>query len=392
VPKEQLPVKLPGNATFGGEGNPLLSVPEWVNTTCPKCGGPARRETDTMDTFFDSSWYFIRYCDPHNAGAPIDPQVAAKWLPVDHYIGGKEHAILHLLYARFFTKMMRDMGLVAVDEPFKRLLTQGMVLNQGRDPRTGESMVIKMSKSVGNVVDPGKIIAEMGADVARMFILFAAPPEKDLEWSDTAVEGMARFVNRIWRFVQNHLEFLRQGMATSGRVEPCELELPRDCDLLRLIHETTRRVTADMAERFQFNTAISACMELLNGLYDYAGRPDDMLSQRLAAMGVARLALLVSPFAPHLAEEVWSQIGGAGLVAEQPWPAWDEEALKQEAVEIALQVGGKVRGHLMVGMDEDEASVKARALADEKVIQFTAGKQVKKVVYVKHKLVSIVAV
>ena len=389
VPVEQLPVTLPDNAKFGGEGNPLLSVPEWIAAICPKCGGVARRETDTMDTFYDSSWYFIRYCDPHNDRAPIDPAVARQWMPVDHYIGGKEHAILHLLYARFFTKVMRDMGLVAVDEPFKRLLTQGMVLKTGTDPRTGETKVFKMSKSIGNVVDPGKIIEEYGADVARMFILFAAPPEKDLEWSDTAVEGMSRFVNRIWRYVQTNLEPVRRGRGDGSAVAPAEVSAKADKDFLRLIHETTRRVTLDMAERFQFNTAIAACMELLNGMYDYSIR-DEALSRRLAALAVERLALLIAPFAPHLAEEVWSQIGGAGLTAEQPWPAWDAAALKVDEIEIAIQVAGKVRGRIMVGIEEAEESVKARALADPQTAPFLDGKQLVKVIYVKHKLVNIV--
>jgi leucyl-tRNA synthetase len=391
VPVEELPVKLPENAKFGGQGNPLLSVPEWVNTTCPKCGGPARRETDTMDTFFDSSWYFIRYCDPKNDKAPVDPAAAKTWMPVDHYVGGKEHAILHLLYARFFTKVMRDMGLVAVDEPFKRLLTQGMVLNQGTDPRTGETKVFKMSKSIGNVVDPGKIIEEYGADVARMFILFAAPPEKDLEWNDAAVEGMSRFVNRIWRWTQTNLAAVKAGLAAGGEVTVGEVSDKADRDLLRLIHETTRRVTVDMAERYQFNTAIAACMELLNGMYEYKVREGDAVSTRLAAFAAARLALLVSPFAPHLAEEVWAQMGLEGLAAEQPWPGYDEAALKVEEIEIAIQVAGKVRGRIMVGVEEAEDAVKARALAEPAVAALLDGKQVKKVIYVRHKLVNIVA-
>ena len=316
--------------------------------------------------------------------------MAKKWLAVDHYVGGKEHAILHLLYARFFTKVMRDLGLVAVDEPFKRLLTQGMVLNQGTDARTGETKIFKMSKSIGNVVDPGKIIAEYGADVARMFILFAAPPEKDLEWNDAAVEGMSRFVNRIWRYSQTNLAAIRKGMAEGGEVKPGELGEKTDKDLLRLVHETTRRVTADMAERYQFNTAIAACMELLNGMYDYKTREGEAVSRRLTAFAMARLALLVSPFAPHLAEEVWSQIGGAGLISEQAWPAWDPEALKVDEIEIAIQVAGKVRGRIMAGVEEGEESVRARALAEPSVQPFLEGKQVVKAIYVKHKLVNVV--
>ncbi len=388
VSLDELPVKLPPDAKFG-DGSPLAGVPEFVNVTCPKCGGKARRETDTMDTFFDSSWYYLRYCDAKNVSEPFGKE-AQDWMPVDLYVGGKEHAILHLLYSRFFTKVLRDMGMIKLDEPFGRLLTQGMVLSEGKDPRTGEVRFFKMSKSIGNVVDPSEIIEQYGADAARMFILFAAPPEKDLEWTTAGVEGIARFMNRLWRYVQTNLDALRRGMGEGEEVAPAEVASAEDRALLRQIHDTSRRVTTDMGERLQFNTAISACMELLNALYGWQLR-DEPLARRLAATAMSRLALLISPFAPHLAEEIWAQIGGRGLVAEQEWPAWDDEALRVDEIEIALQVMGKVRGHMLVGVDEDEEAIKARALADEKVKPFTDGKTVRKVVYVKHKLVNIVA-
>lgn len=395
IPDNQLPVRLPDNAKFGGEGNPLAGVEEWVRFECPKCGGVARRETDTMDTFFDSSWYYLRYCDAKNTELPFGREVAERWMPVDLYVGGKEHAILHLLYSRFFTKALRDLGMLAVDEPFARLLTQGMVLKQGTDPRTGETKCFKMSKSIGNVIDPGAIIEQYGADVARLFILFAAPPEKDLEWSDTGVEGTSRFVNRVWRFVQNNLETLCAAVVgqppSAVDVEPAEIADAEDKKLLRQIHETTRRVTLDLDERFQLNTAIAAQMELLNAIHAYPLRADDSLSRRLLAMAVRRLAVLLAPFAPHLADEVWEQIGAEGLATTHRWPDWDQAALAVEEIEIALQVLGKVRSRMTVGVDEDEASIKERALTDERVQSFIAGKTVRKVIYVKGKLVNIVA-
>ena len=391
VPVDELPVTLPQRAEFGGEGNPLAGVREWVEATCHKCGGPARRETDTMDTFFDSSWYYLRYCDAHNDRLPFAKEAAAAWMPVDIYVGGKEHAILHLLYSRFFTKVLRDLGLIELDEPFARLLCQGMVLSEGEDPRTGEVKMFKMSKSVGNVIDPGELMDTHGADVARLFILFASPPDKDLEWSETGVEGMARFVNRIWRATQNNLETLRAGVAAGAEVEPGAVEREADRDLLRRIHETTRRVTVDLAEREQFNTAIAACMELLNALNDYLSAEADPLGSRLAALAMTRLALLLAPFAPHLAEEVWSQLGREGLAAEQPWPRWDAAALKVETVEIVVQVNGKVRARLQVGVEEAETEVRERALAEPGVQNFIDGKQVRKVIYVRHKLVNVVA-
>lgn len=391
VDLDELPVALPRYADFGGEGNPLAAVEEFVWTTCPKCGGRARRETDTMDTFFDSSWYYLRFCDPHNETLPFDGQPVRHWMPVDIYIGGKEHAILHLLYSRFFTKVFRDMGLLDFPEPFSHLLTQGMVLSEAPDPRTGQVKFFKMSKSLGNVVDPQDIIERHGADAARLFILFASPPEKDLEWTEAGVEGISRFINRIWRFSQQHQAILRAGLAEGAEVAPDEISEKADKDLLRRIHEVTRRITVDLEERFAFNTAIAALMELLNEMSVYTVREDQPLSRRLLAQAISRLLILLSPIAPHLAEEIWSRLGGQDLVAAHDWPSWDEAALHVDEVEIAIQVMGKVRHKMTVGVHEDETTVKERALAQPRLQPLLKGKEVKKIIYVPGKLVNIVA-
>ncbi len=380
VPENQLPVKLPSKATFGGQGNPLASVPEWVNTTCPVSGGPARRETDTMDTFFDSSWYFIRYSDPKNPTAPFSRQKAEYWMPVDQYVGGIEHAILHLLYSRFFTKALRDLGLTNVDEPFKALLAQGMVTKDRK----------KMSKSLGNVVDPGEIIGKYGADTARLYILFAAPPEKQLDWSDESVEGCSRFLNRIWRYARDRREILFAGAKTGAEVKMGELSTKEDRKLYRLIHLTTKRVTEDLGERFQFNTAIAACMEFLNGIQAYPIREGDSLSARLVALAVQRLAVLMNPMAPHLADEIWAMVGGAGLLQQHPWPAWDAAALAVNEVEIPIQIRGKVRDRMMIGVEEDEASAVKKALAIPKIKEMVGSAPPKKVIYIKSKLLNII--
>ncbi len=390
VPYAQLPVRLPEGAKFGAEGNPIAGLDDFVNTTCPVSGKPGRRETDTMDTFFDSSWYYLRYCDSNNTGLPFGKSAAERYMPVDIYVGGKEHAILHLLYSRFFTKALRDLGMTEINEPFTRLLCQGMVTNEGVDPKTGIRRFYKMDKSKGNGVDPGDLLDERGADVARLFILFAAPPDKDLPWSEQGVQGMSRFVDRVWRFMQTHRDSLCAGVIGGLQMDDGGLD-GKAKELHRQIHDSTRRVTNDLEERYAFNTAISACMELLNALYDCP--PDDKgsgSSRRLAAAGMHRLCLLLSPFAPHLAEEIWSLLGCEGLVCQQSWPTWDEAALRVDEIEIAVQVMGKTRGRIMAGVDDDDECIRQKALADGKITSLIGGKEIRKVIYVKGKLLNIV--
>lgn len=380
VPENELPVLLPENVKFTGTGNPIESAREFIHTTCPKCGGNARRETDTMDTFFDSSWYYLRYCDPKNDRAIFNPEEVHYWMPVDRYVGGVEHAILHLLYSRFFVKAMRDIGLLKFDEPFARLLAQGMVTKDGK----------KMSKSFGNVVEPNDIIEKYGADTARLFILFAAPSEKELEWSDQGVEGCYRFLNRVWRFVRNNLPAIQKGFDLNEVEKSFLTAHPDDKNLYRLIHRTIKRVTTDMEERFHFNTAIAACMEMLNGLSTYTVR-DDVYSHRLIFEAIRTLLLLISPFAPHIAEELWHQIGYSTSILLEPWPAYDESALQAEEMEIVVQVNGKVRSRITVPVDLPEEEIKQTALNDERVKKFVENKPVRKIIYVPQKLVNIVA-
>ncbi|MGB9919319.1 MAG: leucine--tRNA ligase [Moorellales bacterium] len=376
VPEEDLPVLLPYEVEFKPTGeSPLKSCQDFLNTTCPQCGGPARRESDTMDTFVCSSWYFLRYASPKSRERAFLPDKVNYWMPVDQYIGGVEHAILHLMYARFFTKVLYDLGLVAVDEPFTNLLTQGMVLKDGS----------KMSKSKGNVVSPEDIIARYGADTARLFILFAAPPEKDLEWSDAGVEGCHRFLNRVWRLVNSLLP------ALGSAAEAGPPENGADRELWRLVHRTVKRVTEDIEERFNFNTAISAIMELVNGLYRYRDDlPATEQNPALLRLAVERLVLLLAPFAPHLAEELWHRLGYEESVHRQAWPEYDPQALVAEEVEVVVQVNGKVRDRLRLpaGLDQEEA--RRFALAQEKVQQWLAGKEVAKVVWVPDKLINLV--
>jgi leucyl-tRNA synthetase len=365
VPEKDLPVILPVDVKLTGKGrSPLADVASFVNVKCPKCGGDARRETDTMDTFVDSSWYFYRYCDAHNSTAPFDSKKIAAWLPVDQYIGGVEHAILHLIYARFFTKVMRDIGLTKNDEPFARLFTQGMVIKDGA----------KMSKSKGNVVSLDDMTERFGADTGRMFELFAAPPEKDMDWTDSGAEGAYRFLGRVFRFVTRNM-----GRADAG--DPAA-----DRRALRKLHQTIRKVTEDFDNRWHFNTSIAALMELTNRLYDEeAGLSGAALDQILPS-----LALLLGPFAPYLAEELWEQLGRKGPVFRQPWPAYDEQLAKEDAADVVLQVNGKVRGRLSVRFGTSEDELKKLALADPKVQPFLDGKQVVKVIVVPDKLVNIV--
>ena len=369
VPEDQLPVLLPENVDFTPTGtgeSPLATVPEFVNTTCPKCGGPARRETDTMDTFVDSSWYFFRYCDPRNTQLPFDPKKASYWMPVDQYTGGIEHAILHLLYARFFTKFLRDIGLSPVSEPFAALFTQGMVLKDGK----------AMSKSLGNIVSVDEITSTYGADTARTFTLFVAPPEVDFEWTEKGVEGAFRFLNRVWRIATEVAE------ATEFSSESEENRK----ELLRIIHRTIKRVTRDI-ERFHFNTAVSAIMELTSALIDYTEKHGVTATVR---EGVEKLLLLLAPIAPHITEELWEKLGNPYSIHMQSWPKWDEELAKEEIITLVVQVDGKVRDRFQVPADITEEEAKEMALSSPKVRRHLEGKEVKQIVFIPGKLVNVV--
>ena len=373
VPEEQLPVMLPHDVDFKPTGeSPLKYMEEFVNTTCPICGRPARRETDTMDTFVCSSWYYLRYTDARNDKEAFAKENADHWMNVDQYIGGVEHAILHLLYARFFTKVLYDMGLVSVDEPFQNLLTQGMVLMDGS----------KMSKSKGNIVSPEAIIDKFGADTARLFILFAAPPERDLEWNDQAVEGCYRFINRVWRFVYDYVQSRGCENAEAGELSR------KDKDMRRLVHTTIKRVTDDAGTRFNFNTAISAIMELVNGLYQY--REVAGYNKAVMAEAVDTLVLLLAPFIPHVTEELWQDLGHGESVHKQKWPVVDEAALVADEVTVIVQVNGKVRDKILMPVNLDKAETEKMVLAQPKIAEILTGKEVKKVVVVPDKLVNVV--
>lgn len=367
VPEEDLPVILPTDVEFTSKASPLTTRSDFINVKCPKCGRKAKRETDTIDTFVCSSWYFYRYVDPRNEKRPFDKDKAEYWLPVDQYIGGVEHAILHLMYSRFFNKFLRDLGLITTDEPFKNLLTQGMVLKDGT----------KMSKSVGNVVSPDEIINKYGADTARMFILFAAPPERDLEWSDQGVEGSYRFLQRVWRIVNNLKDKIKDENGSEKYDE----------DVRKLVHKTIKKVTEDL-ERFSFNTAISAIMELVNGLYSVRKSP---VSGAVIKEALENLLILLSPFAPHITEELWHVIGHKDSVHMQPWPKYDKKWLIEDEVEIVVQVNGKVRGKIILPRTASREDVENAALDNEKVRSHIEGKEISKIIVVPQKLVNIVA-
>jgi leucyl-tRNA synthetase len=382
VPYEDLPVILPEDIEFSVEGgNPLQHVPDFVNVSCPKCGKPAKRETDTMDTFVDSSWYYMRYTCPEYDESPLDKERVQYWMTVDQYIGGIEHAILHLLYSRFFTKVLRDLRLVDFDEPFDNLLTQGMVIKDGR----------KMSKSFGNVVDPDIQIEKYGADATRLFILFASPPEKDLDWSDQAAEGSFRFLKRVWRMVYNVLPDI-QGVEV-GSFETASL--PKSLkDLRRITHTTIKKVTEDIEDRFHFNTAISAIMELVNGIYAFE-LPLETDKERDVAIRVLREAveatvILLAPFVPHVTEELWEILGHTTSVFNEKWLSSDPEAAKAEEILIVVQVNGKVRSRITVLADATDEEIKQTALADQRVQQYIQGKELRKVIVVPKKLVNVV--
>lgn len=376
VPKEDLPVLLPENVDFNqGALSPLATVEEFVNCTCPKCGGKARRETDTMDTFICSSWYYFRYTSPKFEKGPFDSSQANYWSPVDQYIGGIEHAILHLLYSRFFTKVLADAGLLNVNEPFKNLLTQGMVIKDGS----------KMSKSKGNVVSPEEIVAKYGADTARLFILFAAPPERDLEWSDQGVEGSFRFLGRFWRIVAHYQDVVLQAEPGYDAATLTKAEK----ELRRVLHQTIKKVSDDIGDRFNFNTAISSIMELVNALYAFKDQQESGNSGLIYEV-VTSLVKLLAPFAPHITEELWSELGQAGSIHKQNWPKYDADALKLDEVEIVLQINGKVRDKLVVPANLDKKALEELALEQEKVKKLIDGKQIVKMICVPQKLVNIV--
>jgi len=385
VPEKDLPVILPDNVdiTLTG-GSPLGRVPEFVNATCPKCGGPARRETDTMDTFVDSSWYFYRYTDARNDRAPFDSATVGYWFGdrgIDQYIGGVEHAILHLIYSRFWTKVMRDLGLVKNDEPVERLFTQGMVIKDGA----------KMSKSLGNVVSPDEMVARYGADAARLYSLFAAPPDRDLDWQDSGIEGIQRFLGRVYRFVMRNA---KPDSADWRRPVPQDLSTQAR-QVQRKLHQTLKRVTDDFKGRWHFNTSIAAIMELVNELYgaeEHAGRPSAPASIPLPLLAEVQrsLVLLLAPFAPYLAHELWQTLGEKGSLLRAPWPKYDPALAQEEEIEIPVQVNGKLRGRVLVPADADRSLVEARALADEKVQSAIAGKKIVNIVFVPGKLINFV--
>ena len=378
VPEDQLPVRLPEDVSFtAGAKSPLATSEEFVHCKCPKCGADATRETDTMDTFLCSSWYYLRYTDAHNDKMPFDKELNNYWGPVDQYIGGIEHAILHLLYSRFFVKVLRDAGLVDYDEPFSNLLTQGMVIKDGA----------KMSKSLGNVVSPEEILSKYGADTARLFILFAAPPERELEWSDQGVEGSFRFLNRIWRIVQAFEAVLAQKVTEYDHSNLSEA----DKDLRRVLHSSIKKVTNDIETRFNFNTAISTMMELVNALYAYKEAVKEP-NAGLIYEAISDLIKMMSPFVPHITEELWrGAIDANSSVHEQSWPECDEEALKVDNVEIVLQVNGKVRGRLTVPAEATKEELEKIAMADANVQAHIGDATVRKVICVPGRLVNIVA-
>ncbi len=373
VKEENLPVVLPTHLNIDPSGqSPLKKDAGFIETTCPVCGGKATRETDTLDTFVCSSWYFLRYVDPHNNDAPFDSETANSWLPVDQYIGGIEHAVLHLLYARFFTKVLNDTGAIRFREPFSSLLTQGMVILDGA----------KMSKSKGNVVDPQQMIERFGADTVRLFILFASPPEKELEWNDSAVEGLHRFINRVWRFMQRYRSFLTEGFDAESH------DGKKKLDLRHLTHKTLKKVTEDVAERYNFNTALSALMEMMNALTALADL--QKVSANDLAEAVETYLMMLSPFAPFVTEELWNQLGKEGHLLNCLWKKYDPAALVETTMTLAVQVNGKLRGEFQAAQDATKETILKEAKRVEKVIPHLEGKTVRKEIYVPKKLVNFV--
>ncbi len=380
VPEDQLPVILPENVEITLQGSsPLSRLPEFVNVTCPKCGGAARRETDTMDTFVDSSWYFYRYTSPGLTDRPFDTPTAKYWFPIDQYIGGVEHAILHLIYSRFWTKFMRDIGIVSNDEPVQRLFTQGMVIKDGA----------KMSKNKGNVVSPDEMVARFGADSTRMYSLFAAPPDRDLDWQEAGVEGVHRFLGRVYRFVMRHADVARK--SSSKTLSSSAASTPSARAIQRKLHQTIKRVTDDFQGRWHFNTCVAAIMELVNALY---GVEDEIAAGKFPADVLAdvqrKLVLLLAPFAPYLAAELWETLGEKSSLLRHPWPQYDPALAKEEEIEYAVQVNGKLRARISVPADSPEQFVRERALADEKVKAEIGDREIVKVIVIPGRLVNIV--
>ena len=366
---------LPADVEFTGKGeSPITTSKSFIDTVCPCCGRPAKREVDTMDTFVDSSWYFLRYCDPHNDKAPFDRDKADYWMDVDQYIGGVEHAILHLMYARFFQMFLHDIGLSKEEEPFRNLLTQGMVIKDGA----------KMSKSLGNVVSPAEIQAKYGSDTARLFILFAAPPEKELDWSDEGVEGSYRFLNRVYRLVYEYINDIR------GDAEvPAEFKAENEADksLNFMLNSTIKKVTEDAGGRFNFNTAIASIMELVNEMYKYKNGD---INLPLFNKAVETLLTLLDPFSPHIAEELWSQLGHEDRLYNRAWPVCDAAALVKDEVQIILQINGKLKDKLMLPNNSEKEVVEEAARASDRFIEAADGRDVIKVIYVPNKIINFV--
>ncbi|MBI4827163.1 MAG: leucine--tRNA ligase [Nitrospirae bacterium] len=377
VPEDELPVLLPQDVTITAKGgSPLAELMDFVITKCPKCGGRARRETDTMDTFVDSSWYFLRYTSPKSSDKALDPAAAEYWMPVDQYVGGVEHAVLHLLYSRFFTKVVRDLGLIKEGEPFRKLLTQGMVIKDGA----------KMSKSKGNVVDPDYLIKKFGTDTMRIFCLFAAPPEKDLEWSDKGVEGASRFLNRVWGLVYRY----HNERSGRGAEELSGLSGLSDSakGLLRKTHQTIKKVTDSVERDYHFNTAIAALMELVNEATAFS--PESVHDTGVSRFCIKHVILLLSPFAPHISEELWKEIGEDKGIHSKEWPVWDEELVKEDVIELVVQINGKVRSKCMIRAGLDDEAVRELAFNSPKIQDYLKGMTPGKVIVIKGKLVNIV--
>ncbi|TWI77473.1 leucyl-tRNA synthetase [Desulfobotulus alkaliphilus] len=412
VPEEDLPVRLPEDAgLLANGGSPLGSLASFYEVTCPKCGKKARRDTDTMDTFVESSWYFLRYCSPKEERAIFNREAVAYWMPVDQYIGGVEHAVMHLLYSRYFTRVLEAEGLVDFKEPFTNLLTQGMVCKEtttckehgflypeevdfSKDTpictKCGNPVSIgrveKMSKSKRNVVDPTLLLDRYGADTTRLFCLFAAPPERDLEWSDTGVEGSFRFLNRVWRLALRYQDVARKAVAYNGELAALS---GGDRDVFRKTHQTIKKVAEDV-DRFHFNTAISAVMELVNAVFAAGEKGEDIQHAGVARHLIESICLMLSPVVPHFTQEIWAALGGEGALPEKAWPRWREDALQEDSILVVVQVNGKLRDRVTLPADADEESIKAAALAAEGAVRFMEGKEVKKVIVVKGKLVNIV--